>query len=55
MQVSRDTNTLVARGRTVMELIFLWVVFLIALALFGVNFHFFASREARGALQNGIK
>ena len=55
MQVSRDTNTLVARGRTVIELMFLSVVFLIALALFGVSLYFFASREAREALQNGIK
>ena len=55
MQVSRDTNTLVARGRTVIELMFLFVVFLIALALFGVSLHFFASREVGEALQNGIK
>ena len=52
MQVSRDTNTQVARRRAVGELVLLSVVFLIALALFGVSVYYFASREAGEALQN---
>ncbi len=55
MQVSRDRNTLAARRRTLVEPMLLMVVFLIALALFGVSIYFFPSREAGEALQNGIK
>ena len=52
MQVSRDTNDKLARRRAAGELILLSVVFLIALALFGVSLYYFASREAGEALQN---
>ena len=52
MQINNNANSQLARRRAVGELILLSLVFLIAIALFGVSMYFFASREAGEALQN---
>ena len=52
MQAPKHTRIQLARRRTIGELVLLSVVFLIAVALFGVSVYFFASREAGEALQN---
>ena len=52
MQVPRDTRYQITLRRAVKEVVFLSVVFFIALALFFGTFYFIAAREADHELQN---